>query len=185
MTNKIIGSIPYALAPRLVNPGDAESEKKIYAYAQSRETVTLRMLAQHIHEHGSPYSIGVLYGVLADMVNCTLELLKSGYRVDFEGLARFYVTLKSEGVKVAEDFSAANITKINIRGDIESEAVDFINDNPEFEYVTTREEQAAAKKAAKAALTSEVGGDIDSGGSGSSSGDSGSDGDNSGSGVTE
>lgn len=188
MTNKIIGSIPYGLGTRLANPGDAESEKLIYAFAQNRETISLRMLATHIREHGSPYSVGMLYGVLTDMVFCTQELLKSGYNVDFEGLARFYITLKGEGVKVAEDFNpAAHITKVNVRADIEPEAVEFMNSKPEFEYVTTREEQAEAKRAAKAALTAEVGGNTtdpdggDNGGNNSGSGSGGSDD----SGVTE
>lgn len=163
MANKVIGSIPYSLGYRLVSPGDAESAKKIFATLQQRETVSLRLLAQHIREHGSSFSVGTLYGVLSDMVECTKELLKSGYAVDFEGLARFYLTCKSKGVEKDEDFNAAtDITAINVRADVDSEATAYMNNDVDFEYVMTREEQQKAKKAAKAALftgTDEGGGE--------------------------
>ena len=176
MSKNRIGSIPYGLNLRPVNPGNTESEKRIYACAQSRETISLRMLAKHIREHGSTFSVGTLYGVLTDMVACTLELLKSGYSVNFEGLARFYVTLHGKGVEVAEDFNAAtDILKVCIRADVEEEATSFMNTNPEFEYATTRGEQAAAKAAAKLALTSTVGSDTTSGGDTGGNGPSGND----------
>ena len=151
MANNVIGSIPYSLALRPVNPGNTESEKKIFATLQTRETVTLKMLAQHIREHGSSFSVGTLYGVLADMVECTKEMLKSGYRVSLDGLASFYLTCKSEAADNIDEFSTAGM-ELNIRTEVDPEAKSFVNANPEFEYVMTREEQAAAKKAAKANL---------------------------------
>ena len=47
--------INYSLGMRLSNPADKNSEKKVYAYAQVRETLTLNQLAKHISSHGSPY----------------------------------------------------------------------------------------------------------------------------------
>ena len=168
MATKSIGSMPYSLALRPSIPGDKTSEKKIYGQIQQRETIGLRTLATHIHEHGSSFSVGTLQGVLADMVECTRELLKQGYSVDFEGLMRLYVTVNSQGVDEVGDFNpSVHFTRINLRGDVDDDVQNFLNSTPEFEYVMTREEQAAAKKAAKASLTVEGTGDGgDNGGGG-------------------
>ena len=156
MALKSIGSLPYSLSLRLTTPGDKTSEKKIYGQIQQRETVGLRTVATHIREHGSSYSVGTLQGVLSDMVDCTRELLKQGYSVNFEGLMRLYVTANSQGVSKAEDFNpSAHFTRINLRVDVDDDVQDFLNNNPDYEYSMTREEQAAAKKAAKAALVVE------------------------------
>ena len=167
MGTKSIGSMPYSLALRPTIPGDKNcTEKKIYGSIQQRETIGLRTLAQHIHEHGSSFSVGTLQGVLSDMVECTRELLKQGYSVDFEGLMRLYATANSQGVDNVEDFNpAVHFTRINLRGDVDDEVQSFLNSEPSFEYVMTREEQAKAKKAAKAALVVEGGGDDNGGGS--------------------
>ena len=167
MGTKTIGSMPYSLALRPTIPGDKNcTEKKIYGSIQQRETIGLRTLAQHIHEHGSSFSVGTLQGVLSDMVECTRELLKQGYSVDFEGLMRLYATANSQGVDNVEDFNpATHFTRINLRGDVDDEVQSFLNSEPSFEYVMTREEQAKAKKAAKAALVVEGGGDDNGGGS--------------------
>ena len=154
MANKVIGWIPYSLGLRLAIPGDAESEKRVYALAQERETINLAMLAKHIKEHGSTFSTGTIYGVLQDMVECVQECLLSGYGVNIDGLGKFSNSLSSRGVEVAEDFNpASDITKVGIKFAPDAEAVAYINANAEYEYVGTREEQAEMKKAAKAALT--------------------------------
>ena len=156
MATKEIGSMPYSLALRPSNPGDKNSEKKIYGQIQQRETIGLRTLASHISGHGSSFSVGTLQGVLSDMVDCTRELLKQGYSVDFEGLMRLYITVNSQGVDKVEDFDpAVHFTRVNLRGDVDADVQNFLNNNPEFEYVMTRDEQAAAKRAAKAALVVE------------------------------
>ena len=182
MANKVIGSIPYSLSLKVVNPGDAESAKKIGATLQERECITLQMLAQHMADHGTPFSKGVIQGVLTDMVECTKELLKAGYSVDLTGLAKFSLRAKSALVDTVQDFNPANdIKKIVIRTSVDKVATAFVNTDVDYEYVMTREEQAAAKKAAKAALPQS---EEDGGGTGGSTGgDSGSDDD--GSGVTE
>ncbi len=177
--------MPYSLALRPTVPGEKDcTEKKIYGSIQQRETIGLRTLATHIHEHGSSFSVGTLQGVLSDMVECTRELLKQGYSVDFEGLMRLYVTANSQGVDDVEDFNpSVHFTRINLRGDVDDDVQNFLNNEPEFEYVMTREEQAKAKKAAKAALVVE-GGDNPNGGSSQGSGASGSSGSNGSSGSS-
>ena len=115
MVTKTIGSMPYSLALRPTVPGEKDcTEKKIYGSIQQRDTIGLRTLASHIHEHGSSFSVGTLQGVLSDMVECTRELLKQGYSVDFEGLMRLYITANSQGVDKVDDFDPTKM--INDKG---------------------------------------------------------------------
>ena len=48
---------------------------KWFARAVSDETFDLAKLAEHMSKHNSPYSGGVIKGVLSDMVDCIKELL--------------------------------------------------------------------------------------------------------------
>ena len=47
---------------------------KWFARAVSDETFDLAKLAEHMSKHNSPYSSGVIKGVLTDMVDCIKEL---------------------------------------------------------------------------------------------------------------
>ena len=153
MSNKVIGKIPYSLALRPSNPTDKHSEKKVYATAQIDESVDLKTLAKHMRQHGSSYSVGTLQGVLTDMVECTLELLKQGKSVNYDGLMRLHVTISSDPVDKAEDFNPqSHIRRVNLRGDVDETAKSFLNSDVDFEYVLTREAQAKAKKETKESL---------------------------------
>ena len=155
MANKTIGSIPYSIGYIPIVPGDPESALGVHAVAQVRETIGLRLLAKHMSEHNTVFSQGTISGVLADMVSCIVELLKSGYSVDLDGLCRFYSTISSETVALTEgenkptDYSMAKIKGVNLRVAVGEEANSALNTDTEFEYVMTRKEQAEAKKAAK------------------------------------
>ena len=54
---------------------------KWFARAVSDETFDLAKLAEHMSKHNSPYSGGVIKGVLSDMVDCIKELLLDGKAV--------------------------------------------------------------------------------------------------------
>ena len=101
------------------------------------------------------------------LVNCTLELLKSGYSVDLDGLAKFYLTCKSDMADTIQEFTTSMIKAINIRTSVDKNAKSEVNTDVDYEYVMTREEQAAAKRNAKANLPQEETTDDDGSGSGS------------------
>ena len=60
---------------------------KWFARAVSDETFDLAKLAEHMSKHNSPYSGGVIKGVLSDMVDCIKELLLDGKCVKIDDLA--------------------------------------------------------------------------------------------------
>ena len=71
------------------------------------KTVTLEDLAEHMAEHNTPYSEGVIKGVLTDMVNCIRELVLEGKAVKIPNLCIFSAGIQTKGADTAEDFSAA------------------------------------------------------------------------------
>ena len=49
-----------------------------YARPVIEETFDIEKLAKHMSNHNTPYSSGVIKGVLTDMVSCTKELILDG-----------------------------------------------------------------------------------------------------------
>ena len=98
-------AIKYSLSARPINPSDEKSKKLVYPMAQYNELVDLNEFAQHIHDHGSPFTRDVIQGVLTAAVDCLREQLIAGNKVNFGDLGSFHVTLRSDGVERAEDFN--------------------------------------------------------------------------------
>ena len=87
---------------------------KWFAYPQIEETLNLDDLSKHMASHNSPYSEGVIHGVLKDMVKCIKEQLLEGKNVKIDDLAIFSVGIKNKsGGSATED--EFNITK-NVSG---------------------------------------------------------------------
>ena len=70
--------------------------KKWYAKAVSAGTIDMDALAEHMSNHNSPYSKGVIKGILTDMVTCIKELLLDGKRVRIDDLAVFSVAIRNK-----------------------------------------------------------------------------------------
>ena len=68
---------------------------KWFAYPVIEETVDLDGLSEHMSNHNSPYSAGVIRGVFTDMVKCIKELLLEGKNVKIDDLAIFSIGIKN------------------------------------------------------------------------------------------
>ena len=177
-----IKKVPFSLAARLSVPSDKNSEKRIYAIAQERGTLTLTGLADHMAEHTTSFSSGEILGIVTDAVNCVVEHLLSGYAVELGSLGKFSARVSSEGVDSAESFSTANIRSVGIRFTAGKKAKAKMQ-TAQFEQVASRELQQKARKEARQAAEEAVKDSTTSGGSsGSDSTDGGITG---GSGQTE
>lgn len=154
--NKQIGSIPFSVGLRLVNPSEKDSAKVAVAYVQSRENVDNHTLARHIKEHGTPFSIGTLHGVIDDICECIAEQLLMGNRVTLDGLGTLFVSLSSTGTGDANEFTSAQITSVNPRMSFDEEFVKTLQ-KAEFENVASRKAQIQAKKQEKTAMNEILG----------------------------
>lgn len=89
---------------------------KWYAHAQTTETFDITKLSQHMASHNSPYSPGVIKGLITDMVNCIKELLLDGKSVKLDDLAIFYLSIVNNGgAESAEKLTAANVKGVRMR----------------------------------------------------------------------
>lgn len=83
-----------------------------YARPVIEETFEIEKLARHMANHNTPYSAGVIKGVLTDMVACIKELILDGKNVKLDDLAIFSVGIVSKkGAQSAAEFSLANNVK--------------------------------------------------------------------------
>ena len=178
-----IKKVPFSLAARLSVPADKSSEKRIYAIAQERGTLTLAGLAEHMAEHTTSFSSGEILGIVTDAVNCVVEHLLSGYAVELGSLGKFSTRLSSEGCDSAEGFTPAMIRSVGIRYTAGKKAKARMQ-TAQFEQVASRELQLKARKEARQAAQEAVKDSAPSG-SGDSGSTSGGDGITGGSGQTE
>ena len=106
---------------------------KYFAYPVIEETVNLEGLSEHMSSHNSPFSKGVIKGLLTDMVNCIKELLLEGKNVKIDDLAIFSIGIKNTkgGADDEEDFSVSkNISSVKLRaratGDLTSKSLNLV-----------------------------------------------------------
>lgn len=169
-------AVNYSLVLRPSIPSDKNSEAKVYPVAQMAKQVTLRDIAQHIHDHGSPFSVGTIVGLLLDTVQCIVENLREGNRVDMDTLGDFYLTLSAIGADSAADFNpAAHIKHVNLRWRTTND-MDHALQNVGFNYMPTLDELSEVKRQSKAKIDSQIHEDGEAPG-GDDSGDSGDPGD--------
>ena len=87
-----------------------------YARPAAGQVYDLEDLAEHMAQHDTPFSKGVIYGVLTDMVECIQELTLQGVSVKIPDLAIFSVGFKSTGAESVKEFNAAeNIKAYKLR----------------------------------------------------------------------
>ena len=150
-------AIPYSLALRLAKPGFPEKGNKTYPVAQYYQLLDLGKMAAHMAGHASKYSKGDIMAVTTELTSCIREQLLLGNKIQLGDLGAFSVTLISKGADNAESFSTSLIQKVKVHWEPSAEFTDLLNDC-EFEFVGTREAQAAARKADKANPTRESSG---------------------------
>ena len=105
--------IDYAVA-LMANPMKPEEAKKAYAFLQTRGTLTIDEIADHMVSHGCNYDRGDIIAIIVKLVSCSKELMLDGYRIQLGDLGRFYLTAQSEGAESKELFTRANIKAVNV-----------------------------------------------------------------------
>ena len=90
---------------------------KWFAKNVVEETYDLDGLAEHMSNHNTPYSKGVIKGLLTDMVFCIKELLLEGKNVKIDDLAIFSLGIKNKLTADSEDDFAVskNIEGVKLR----------------------------------------------------------------------
>ena len=88
-----------------------------YARPVINETLDIEALSKHMSKHNTPFSPGVIKGVLSEMVSCIKELILDGKNVKLDDLAIFSVGIVSDhGAASAQEFKVAeNVAGLKLR----------------------------------------------------------------------
>ena len=180
-----MGKIKYSIVQRTVNLAEQALAKqngtedsfvpqvKFYGAAQQTDCLTLDQFAKHISEHHSKYGKGDIYCVLVEMVSCMREQLLLGNKISLGDMGSFYITLSSKGAEYYDEFSAQNITHVNVRWEQGQQFKDLLTD-ANFELVETRKAAAATMKQVRESYPSRPEEEnLEGNGNGGSSSDSG------------
>ena len=81
-----------------------ENYGKVYGRVETADPMSLEQLAEHMADHGSPYSKGVIKGILSDMVHCIQEKMLDGVPVKLDDLAIFTPSVISKPAESAEKY---------------------------------------------------------------------------------
>ena len=100
------GILKYRMVRR-VNPQNRSEQPKWYAKAVQDRTIDFEGLVTHMSEHNSPYSRGVIHGVMTDMLDCVKELVLDGKSVRLGDLGLFSVGLKTKGATSRDKWTVA------------------------------------------------------------------------------
>ena len=110
--------INYSIAIMSTKPGTKKAditETKAYGVTQMQDKMDLDGLAQHMSDHNSPFSKGVIKGILTDAVSCNRHLLLEGKKVGLGDMGEFHTEIACEGAATPDAFTASNIKKVNVR----------------------------------------------------------------------
>ena len=130
-----VNSIELRVNLRANNNEKSDQFGRLYAELQRNRTLSLRGLAKHISDHGSIYTIDIVYGVLAKLCQCIPELLAQGQPVKLDGLGTFYPTAKNQNGGLENVEAAKNLTPEQA---VEGVRVRFLPDGTKLDDMTSK-----------------------------------------------
>lgn len=108
-----IGTLKYRLY-QVANPTNPDAPKKWYGRTVQDRTVDFEDFVTHMSEHNSPYSRGVIHGVLMDMLDCLQELVLDGKSVRLGELGLFSVGIASAGTETAKEWEISRVRGVHL-----------------------------------------------------------------------
>lgn len=132
----------------LANPAHEGDPKKAYAYLQSRGTLSISEIADHMVKHGCNYDRADIVAIITKLVSCIKELMEDSYRISLGDLGNLFLSCKSTGATSLKAFTENNIKEINV------------NFSPSKQFENLRSEvslhKVPSRAAAQAALEAQL-----------------------------
>lgn len=116
-TQKTMATTTGVLKYRIIemkNPSDPEGPTQWHARAVQDRTVDFEDFVTHMSEHNSPYSRGVIHGVLIDMLACLQELVLDGKSVRLGELGLFSLGISSRGAATHDTWDTNLVTNVHL-----------------------------------------------------------------------
>ena len=134
--------LDYSVA-MLGNPLHEDDPKKAYAFLQTRGTLSISEIADHMVSHGCNYDRADIVAIITKLVNCTKELMLDSYRIQLGDLGQLYLSCKSKGAVSLKAFTEDNITEIRVKFS-PSKQFENLRSNVSMHKVPSRRAAAAA-----------------------------------------
>ena len=103
------GTLKYRKVQRTPQTGENAGKQLWYATAVTDREMSFDEFVEHIASHNSPYSRGVVNGVLMDTLDCLQELILDGKSVRFSDLGLFSLGMSSKGETTKKAVTAQSI----------------------------------------------------------------------------
>ncbi len=97
-----------------LDPRDKTAPALYYGRVKIMQNLDLKALSEHMAKHNTPYSPGVIHGVLTDMVQCINELLLDSKSVTIGNLGTFSLSLSSGAAGSPEKWDVTDIKKVRL-----------------------------------------------------------------------
>lgn len=111
-----VGTIKYKVVARK-SPSEPDAALTYYAKAVQDRMVEFEDFVSHMADHNSPYSRGVIMGVLTDMLSCLQELVLDGKSVRLGELGLFSIGITGKTAATQKEWNTNLIegVKLNVR----------------------------------------------------------------------
>jgi len=95
---------------------DLKMNAKRFAQPAYLKTISYKELCEHMAEHGTIYTKDICVGVGMKLLDCILEKVKEGYRVEFGDFGAFCLGIRSKGTDTVGEFSPSeHLVKIFLK----------------------------------------------------------------------
>ena len=108
------GTLKYRKVQRTPQTGENAGKPLWYATGVIDREMTFDEFVAHIASHNSPYSRGVVNGVLMDTLDCLQELILDGKSVRFADLGLFSLGMSSRAEQTKKAVSAQSIEDVHL-----------------------------------------------------------------------
>ena len=108
------GTLKYRKIQRTPQTGENAGKQLWYATAVTDREMSFDEFVAHIASHNSPYSRGVVNGVLMDTLDCLQELILDGKSVRFADLGLFSLGMSSRAETTKKAVSAQSIEDVHL-----------------------------------------------------------------------
>ena len=99
---------------KVTETSETETAGKMYARVSYKQTMDLHDMAQHMAEHNTAFSEGLIVGVLTDFVKCVREMVLNGNTVKVGNLAIFKATVEANALDTLYDAEQDKVASATI-----------------------------------------------------------------------
>ena len=99
---------------KVTESSESEQAGKLYARVSYKQTMTVQDMAQHMAEHNTAFSEGLILGVLTEFVRCVREQVLNGNTVKIANLAIFKATVEANALEALYDAENDRVAQATI-----------------------------------------------------------------------